>query len=97
LGWTQTTIRNQSRTYGLQKANEIRSQGIYIFSIGLGNVDTSDPILSPDMDYLRLISNEDGAADPGQPQGKAYFAPSADELDDVFRAVAEDIVVRLTQ
>lgn len=97
MGWTQTTIRNQSRTYGLQKANEIRSQGIYIFSIGLGNVDTSDPILSPDMDYLRLISNQDGQADAGQPQGKAYFAPSADELDDVFRAVAEDIVVRLTQ
>jgi hypothetical protein len=97
MGWTEPTIRNQSKAYGLQRANEIRADGIHIFSIGLGNVDASDPLLSPDMDYLRQIANEDGVTSASQPQGKAYFAPTADELDDVFRAVAEDIVVRLTE
>jgi Flp pilus assembly protein TadG len=97
LGWTEPTIRNKSRQNGLVEANNIREEGIYVFSIGLGNPDAPDPILVPDMDYLRQIANEDGVVDGGQPQGKAYFAPTPEELDEVFRSVAEDIVVRLTQ
>jgi hypothetical protein len=49
------------------------------------------------MDFLRRIANENGIVSASQPQGKAYLAPSAAQLDDVFRAVAQDIVVRLTQ
>lgn len=32
-----------------------------------------------------------------EPKGQAYFAPSAAELDDVFRTVAENILVRLAE
>ncbi len=47
------------------------------------------------MDYLRLLANEDGAASGSQPAARAYFAPSASELDDVFNQVAQDLLVRL--
>jgi hypothetical protein len=74
-----------------------RWNNIYLFTIGLGNPNNPDPILTPDMDYLRELANEDGITDPSQPQGSAYFAPTAAELDDVFQAVAQDILVRLSK
>ena len=48
------------------------------------------------MGYLRELANEDGVANGDQPKGRAYFAPTAAELDDVFKAVAQDILVRLS-
>lgn len=47
------------------------------------------------MAYLREISNEGGVTAGGQPRGRAYFAPSAVELRQVFDQVAQDLVVRL--
>lgn len=95
--WTEPTIRVEARDLGIQRADEIRNEGIYLFAIGLGNPASGDPILVPDNAYLRLLANQDGVANSGQPQGKYYFAPTPAELDDVFDAVAQDILVRLTQ
>jgi Flp pilus assembly protein TadG len=95
-GWDDWLAREKAKDAGLEVANALRSDGIHIYSIGLGNR-TAPPAEHPDMDYLSLLANEDGAADGDQPRGRAYFAPSADELEAVFRQVAEDLFVRLAQ
>jgi hypothetical protein len=97
FGLDENTVRNRGRANGRQQAGQIRGANIYLFTIGLGNPNNPDPILTPDMDYLRELANEDGITDPSQPQGSAYFAPTAAELDDVFQAVAQDILVRLSK
>ena len=80
-----------------READALRSRGIYVYSIGLGNPNASDPLLVPDMDYLRLLANQDGIADADQPRGNAYFAPTAADLDAVFSQVAADLLVRLAK
>lgn len=97
FGYTPATAREKSRVYGLEWADAIRDEDIFIFSIGLGNPAEPNPLMVPDMDYLEQIANEEGIVDSGQPNGRAYFAPSAAELEEVFQAVAKDIVVRLTK
>jgi hypothetical protein len=52
-------------------------------------------MLTPDLDYLRQLANEDGITDPTQPKGKSYFAPTADDLRAIFNLVARDLIVRL--
>lgn len=94
-GWTEPEIREQGRTNGILWADQIRSEEFYLYSIGLGNPSAGDPLLVPDMDYLRLLANEDGVANASQPAGRAYFAPSANELEEVFNQVAQDLLVRL--
>ena len=64
--------------------------------IGLGN--PGAPVVQvPDHDFMQMLANVGGNTDPTQLQGAYYFAPSVAELGDVFEAVAEDILVRLTQ
>ncbi len=94
--WGEWEARDKSRRAGLEVADAIRMDGIHIYSIGLGDPG-APPMEQPDMDYLRLIANEGGASHAGQPRGRAYFAPSADELEDVFNQVAQDLLVRLSQ
>ncbi len=95
-GWTEPTARAHARQLGLDRAAEMRQEGIFVYSIGLGNPNLADPLWQPDMDYLREIANEDGTAGSG-PHGRAYFAPSANELRSVFQQVASDLLVRLAQ
>lgn len=95
--WVEQSVRQKALDYGAEWANAIRDDGVFIYTIGLGNPAASDPLQVPDNNYLRLLANEDGVASSGQPQGSYYFAPTAAELDDVFKAVAQDILVRLTQ
>jgi len=97
FGWAEPTIRTEAKDSGIQWADAIRDDGIFLFTIGLGNPAAGDPILVPDNAYLEYLANQDGVADPSQPQGSYYFAPTEAELDDVFNAVAQDILVRLTQ
>ncbi len=94
-GWTEPTARAKGLQDGLDQADAIRSLGTIIYSIGLGNPAASDPMQTPDMNYLQEIANVDGATDSSQPRGKAYFAPSANDLIAVFNAVAQDLLVRL--
>lgn len=95
-GWNEWDVRDKAHDAGLEVANQIRSERIYIYSIGLGDPYTT-PMEQPDMDYLRAIANEGGMTDSHQPTGKAYFAPSAAELEAVFNQVAQDLLVRLAQ
>ena len=78
--WIESTVRNTARQNGVVQANALRSQGVIIYTIGLGNPNAGNPILVPDMVYLRSLANENGTTDPNQPRGKAYLAPSAAQL-----------------
>lgn len=95
--WNENSVRRAARELSIAMADRIRSEGIYIYSIGLGDPDEPDPLLVPDLDYLRVIANEGGSVNSDQPAGKAFFAPSAAELDDVFKLVAQDLLVRLSK
>ncbi len=97
FGMNEDQVRTKARTDAEDMANTIRQDKIFIYSIGLGDPKAKDPILIPDMDFLRRVANEDGIVSSSQPQGKAYFAPSAAELDVAFQAMARDILVRLSE
>jgi Flp pilus assembly protein TadG len=95
--WTEPNVRQKAGAYGLQWADAVREEGIFIFAITLGDPTQTDPLKVPDHDYSRAIANEEGMTDSGQPHGRAYFSPSKAELREVFQNVAKDIVVRLTK
>jgi hypothetical protein len=97
FGYDRDDVFRIATSNGAFWANELREQGILVYTIGLG--DTSRPpghILQPDQDYLRQLANEYGITDPDQPKGRMYFAPSAGELRTVFNLVAQDLLARLT-
>lgn len=88
--------RKIARDMGLAEANRIRSTGAYVYTIGLGNPLASE-LERPDLDYLSTLANENGRVNSGQPAGRMYYAPSADELRAVFQQVAADLVIRLSR
>ncbi len=96
FGWDEPTVRIQSQLAGLAMADAIRAQGIVIYTIALGDPNQIDPLLTPDLDYLRSIANEGGLVSSSQPQGRMFFAPSPAELQGVFDLVAQDLMVRLS-
>lgn len=95
-GWNEDRIRDKGRQNGIDLADIVRESGVIVYTIGLGDPTASNPLAQPDLDYLRLLANEDGVADGSQPKGKMFFAPSAAELRQVFDLVAQDILVRLS-
>ncbi len=93
-----------------QAASAARSNGIAVFTIGLGNPRVTETWKQPDARLLIEIANvreaydpvrdelvTNPSYDPDQPEGGFYFAPDADELDTVFEQVAREIVLRLTR
>ena len=97
FGWQEAAARSTARQDGLTQADQLRQRGVTIYTIGLGNPSATNPLLQPDLAYLQLLANENGVADPNQKRGKAYFAPSVAELQQVFDLVAQDLLVRLAR
>lgn len=97
FGWTEPTARAHAQQLGLDRASEMREAGILVYSIGLGNPNLADPLWQPDLNYLKMIANEDGITDGSQVRGRSYFAPSAFELRAVFQQLAGDLLARLAQ
>jgi len=95
FGWDEDLVRQQGAQAGLDQASAIRADGAVIYAIALGNPDETDPLLQPDLQYLRRIANENGVEDGSQPQGRMFFAPTAADLQTVFDLVARDLMVRL--
>ena len=87
--------REIARQAGLEAADRIRADGVYVYTIGLGNPLESE-LTRPDLDYLSRLANEHGSENSDQPQGRMYFSPTPEELDGVFRRVASDLVIRLS-
>jgi Flp pilus assembly protein TadG len=82
------TAEAQYTTY--QLAEQMRAQGITVYSIGLGT--------DINQTYLQEIANDPASPyyNPGEPQGVAAFAPAASDLDSAFHAIASKIILRLT-
>lgn len=86
-----TNVSVDAKYRAVQLANTMRSQGITVYSIGLGDkIDTT---------YLQEVANDPASPlyDPNEPSGLAEFAPTASELDRSFQTIASKILLRLTQ
>jgi hypothetical protein len=88
---TQNNICNDAMYRAEQLADTMRSQGITIYSIGLG-----DKI---NQSYLQQVANDPASPtyDANEPVGLAAFAPTANDLETVFQTIASKIILRLTQ
>ncbi len=95
--FTRTNVTADSRYRALQTANAMRSEGMYIYAIGLGT--------SVDDAFLQQIANDPASSsyNSAQPVGMAVFVtncPSSTcsaELQQVFQTIAAQILLRLTQ
>jgi len=69
----------------------MRSQGIVVYSIGLG-----DKISEA---FLQQVANDPASStfNPNEPVGQAVFAPTASDLNAVFQSIASEILLRLSQ
>ena len=95
--WTEATVRQQARANGLTQADALRAAGVFVYTIALGNLGATDPLLQPDLPYLETIANVNKKTNPTQPAGRSYFAPTAADLNAVFQALAKDLLVRLSR
>lgn len=89
LNWNN--VSTDAKYRAVQLANTMRTQGITVYSIGLGDkIDTT---------YLQELANDPASPlyDATQPSGLAEFAPTASELDTAFQTIASKILLRLTQ
>jgi len=86
--WDSAMQGQQAHDDGRVWADAIRTQGVYVYTIGLGWAVES---------YLKELSNEGGISSASQVQGRTYIAPTAADLQAVFDLVASDIFVRLAQ
>lgn len=95
--FSRANVTADAQYRALQIANAMRTEGMVVYSIGLGsNVDQS---------FLRQIANDPASPsyNSSQPQGLAVFAsncPSTQcsaELLQVFQTIAAKILLRLTQ
>ena len=88
--------RNLARSQTLVQASLLREEGVFVYTIALGNPHAKNIQMRPDLELLTRVANEFEVSDPDHPRGRSYFAPSVSELRAVFRQVAQDLVVRLS-
>ncbi len=87
---SQLDISTEADYRAVELANTMRSQGITVYSIGLG-----DKI---NQTYLQEIANDPASPEynASEPSGIAAFAPTASDLDSAFQTIASKILLRLT-
>lgn len=86
-----TNIGTEATYRAVQLANQMRTQGITVYSIGLGDkINTT---------YLQELANDPASPqyNANEPSGLAEFAPTASDLDSAFQTIASKILLRLTQ
>ena len=95
--FTRANVTADAQYRALQTATAMRTEGMVVYSIGLGN--------KVDQAFLRQIANDPASStyNPNQPVGEAVFAPNCpsnqctSELQQVFQTIAAKILLRLTQ
>jgi Flp pilus assembly protein TadG len=92
--WTPQLVVSNARAQALARATELRQAGIYVYTIGMKDTQVKQ---DPDMAFLRQMANENGQVSMSEPHAKAYYAPSAADLHEIFTRVAADIMVHLVQ
>jgi len=91
LALTQQNIANDAAYRAVQVANSMRSQGIVVYSIGLGTL-ISEP-------FLDQIANDTNSTtyNPNEPVGEAVFSANGSGLDSAFQTIASAILLRLSR
>jgi len=86
-----TNCANDADYRTVQLANNLRSQNIIVYSIGLGSAINKS--------FLQQVANDPASStyNASQPVGEAVFAPTSAQLDSVFNVIASKILLRLTQ
>jgi hypothetical protein len=87
---TELNISTEADYRAVQSANTMRTQGITVYSIGLGDkINTT---------YLQELANDPASPtyNASEPSGIAAFAPTASDLDSAFQTIASKILLRLT-
>jgi Flp pilus assembly protein TadG len=95
--FTRSHVTSDSVYDAIQFANAMRSEGMYVYAVGLGN--------NVSQSFLQQIANDPASStyNPNQPVGMAVFAPSCPssqcsaQLQQVFQTIAAKILLRLTQ
>jgi hypothetical protein len=84
-------VWNEGQLHALSVANQIRSAGILVYSIGVGT--------SLNVDFLKNVANDPTGSlyDSTQITGEAAFAPDASQLTTVFNQIADKILLRLSK
>jgi YVTN family beta-propeller protein len=90
--FTRTNVSAEAQYRALAVANSTRSQGTYIYAIGLGT--------APTQQFLQAIANDPAGAsyNPNQPPGLAVFVPDCPssscsaELQQVFATIASHLL-----
>jgi hypothetical protein len=83
-------ITTEAEYTAYQEAEQMRAQGITVYSIGLGDdIDTT---------FLQEVANDPASPyyNASEPQGVYVAAPTAADLDAAFQEVAAKILLRLT-
>ena len=95
--FTRTNVTADAKFQSLQIATAMRTEGIYIYALGLGT--------SIDQTFLQQIANDPASSSYNltEPQGLAGFAASCPssqctmQLQQIFQTIAAKILLRLSQ
>ena len=93
---SMTNISNEAFFRAEASAGTAQSQGVTIYSIGLGTAITNQAVAQS---FLYQVANDPTSSsfNSALPQGQAVFAPSSSQLDSVFQQIASTILLRITQ
>ena len=88
--FVRANVTADAKYRSIQVANEMRTNNIYVYAIGMGNAD---------MNFLAQVANATNSPsyDPNLKTGLAFKANDPNELQMLFDKVAEDILLRLTK
>jgi Flp pilus assembly protein TadG len=89
--FTRDAVAAEAEYRAVQTANQMRAQGMVVYSIGLGN-----KINEP---FLQQVANDPQSPtfNPNRPVGEAVVAPNAAQLEQVFQTIAAKILTRLSR
>jgi hypothetical protein len=88
----RSNVTAEAQYRAITTANQIRSQGAYVYAIGLAG---AGPIAGVTTNYLQQIANDPGSPtyDPTQPTGKALIATTPSQLNQLFQSIASQIQI----
>ena len=84
--FTQTNVSAEAQYRALQTANQMRSQGMYVYSIGLGS--------AVDSTFLQEIANDPASPtyNPSLPIGASLTSTNPADLNIIFQSIASKIL-----
>ena len=95
LSMTAPNIVTESQNRCIQVANQMRTNGMYVYSIGLASSSSSDA--QPNPVFLQEVANDplSPTYDSTLPTGQAVISGNGADLAELFQQIASDILLRL--